>query len=73
MKIKLDPRSPIKLFYKVRNLVSRFLDPSFNTFQKFEYKVNPTDDLNDLKKLRYVRNLESGGAKSIPRGNSRVG
>jgi hypothetical protein len=58
MKIKLDPRSPIKLFYKVRNLVSRFLDPSFNTFQKFEYKVNPTDDLNDLKKLRYVRNLE---------------
>lgn len=58
MKIKLDPRSPIKLFFKVRNLVSRFLDPSFNTFQKFEYKVNPADDLNDLKKLRYVRNLE---------------
>lgn len=58
MKIKLDPRSPIKLFFKVRNLVSRFLDPSFNTFQKFEYKVDPTDELNDLKKLRYVRNLE---------------
>jgi len=58
MKIKLDPRSPIKLFYKVRNLVSRFLDPNFNTFKRFEYKVSPTDDLNDLKKLRYVRNLE---------------
>lgn len=58
MKIKLDPHSPIKLFYKVRNLVSRFLDPSFNTFKRFEYKVSPTDDLNDLKKLRYVRNLE---------------
>ena len=58
MKVKLDPRSPIKLFYKVRNLVSRFLDPSFNTFKRFEYKVSPTDDLNDLKKLRYVRNLE---------------
>jgi len=58
MQIKFDPRSLIKLFYKVRNLVSRFLDPSFNTFQKFEYKVDPTDDLNDLKKLRYVRNLK---------------
>ena len=58
MKTKLDPRSPIKLFYKVRNLVSRFLDPSFHTFKRFEYKVDPTDELNDLKKLRYVRNLE---------------
>ncbi len=58
MRTKLDGHSPIKLFYKVRNLVSRFLDPNFNTFQKFEYKVGPTDELNDLKKLRYVRNLE---------------
>ncbi|NNE77856.1 MAG: hypothetical protein HKN31_12380, partial [Pricia sp.] len=58
MKIKLDPRYPIKLFYKVRNLVSRFRDPNFSTFQKFEYKVGPTDALNELKKLRYVRNLE---------------
>jgi hypothetical protein len=58
MKIKLDRRKPIQLFYKVRNLVSRFLDPDFGTFRKFEYKVNPTDELHDLKKLRYVRNLE---------------
>ncbi|QLG46596.1 hypothetical protein [Costertonia aggregata] len=58
MKMKLDRRNPIQLFYKVRNLVSRFLDPNFSTFRKFEYKVNPTDELNDLKKLRYVRNLE---------------
>src|SRR6056297_33484 len=58
MKIKFDRRNPIQLFYKVRNLVSRFLDPDFRVFQKFEYKVDPTDELNDLKKLRYVRNLE---------------
>ncbi|TLP81833.1 hypothetical protein [Maribacter sp. ACAM166] len=58
MKIKLDRRNAIKLFYKVRNLLSRILDPNFNTFQKFEYKVNATDELNDLKKLRYVKNLE---------------
>lgn len=58
MKLKLDRRNPIKLFYKVRNLVSRLLDPDFSTFRKFEYTVNPTDELNDLKKLRYVRNLE---------------
>lgn len=56
--MKLDRRNPTKLFYKVRNLVSRFLDPDFRVFQKFEYKVGPTDELNDLKKLRYVRNLE---------------
>ncbi len=53
-----DTRNPIKLFYKVRNWVSRFRDPEFRTFRKFEYKVSPTDALNDLKKLRYVRNLE---------------
>lgn len=60
MKTKLYhiSRSSIKLFQRIKNLVSRFLDPNFDTFKKFQFKAVPTDQLNDLRKLRYVRDLE---------------
>jgi len=51
-------RYSIKLLHRGKNLVSRFLDPNFDTFEKFEFKAVPTDQLNDLRKLKYVRNLE---------------
>ena len=58
MKSYLTIRFAIKLFHRVKNLVSRFLDPDFSTFKEFEFKSVPTDQLNDLRKLRYVRNLK---------------
>ncbi|WP_209403839.1 hypothetical protein [Pseudozobellia sp. WGM2] len=58
MKMYLTIRSSIKLFHRVKNLVSQFLDPDFNTFKDFGFKAVPTDQLNDLRKLRYVRDLK---------------
>ena len=51
-------RFSIKLLYRGKNFVSRFLDPNFDTFKRFVFKAIPTDQLNDVRKLRYVRNLE---------------
>ena len=58
MKSYLTIRNSIKLFHRIKNFVSQFLDPDFSAFKKFEFKAVPTDQLNDLRKLRYVRDLK---------------
>ena len=58
MKSYLTIRNSIKLFHRIKNFVSQFLDPDFSAFKKFEFKAVPTDQLNDLRKLRYIRDLK---------------
>lgn len=51
-------RKLIKWLHRLKNLGSRLFDPGFNSFERYEYTMVPTEKLNDLDKLRYVRDLE---------------
>lgn len=51
-------RNMIKWFHKLKNLGSRIFDANFNQFRRYEYNVVASENLDDLEKLKFVRNLD---------------
>lgn len=48
----------IKFFHRLKNFGSKLFDPDFKNFTKYEYGAVPMEELGDLKKLKYVRDIQ---------------
>ncbi|MEM9647142.1 MAG: hypothetical protein AAF969_01585 [Bacteroidota bacterium] len=48
----------IKLFHKLKNMASWVFDPDFRSFKRYEYQTVPMEELGDLNKLKFVRDIQ---------------